>query len=249
MTKTTKFVAGAVALVGVLTLAGCRGDDSGAAELDAADRTDTGEAAVITGSGVGRVEGTPDTMTVDIGVTTRGASAAEAMQQNAAAADRVFDALRDAGVEDEDLQTNDLSVFPVFDDRSEQVIEYEVSNSVTATFHDIERSGEVIDAAAAVAGDDIRLYGVTFSIEDTSQLVAAARADAVERARSQAEQLGDAAGVEIGGVISIEELSPDVGEPVFVEAAAAEDAARASTPVNPGTQELSVQVSVRYAIA
>jgi len=214
------------------------------AAAPAGERTDS---RTINGTGTGRVRGTPDTMSVDIGVTTRGERAQPAMADNRDQASTVFEALRDAGVEESDIQTTSFSVTPVLDDDGERITGYEVSNTVTATLHDLDRAGAVIDAAAEVAGDDIRIDGVWFSIEDTSELVAVARAEAVKRARAQAEQLAAAAGLGLDDVLSIEETSAPATPPVdYAEG----DVARAApaTPINPGMQELFVDVVVTFAI-
>jgi uncharacterized protein len=210
---------------------------------------DTTDLRTIHGTGTGRVRGTPDTMTIDIGVSARSESAEEAMANARDKANQVFAALRDGGVEERDIQTTSFYVTPVFDDNGEQVTGYEVANTVTATLHDLDRAGKVIDAAARVGGDSIRIDGVWFSIEDTSDLVAAARAEAVERARAQAEQLAAAAGLELGDILSIEETSAPADPPVDYYAEDAEGRASApETPINPGTQELYVDVTVTFAI-
>jgi uncharacterized protein YggE len=87
---------------------------------------------------------------------------------------------------------------------------------------------------------------VWFSIEDTGELVKQARADAVRMAGEQAQQLADAAGVGLGVIETIEETS----SPVYPMGEAA-DSGRASSPapIEPGTQELSVSVTVVYRIA
>jgi uncharacterized protein len=87
---------------------------------------------------------------------------------------------------------------------------------------------------------------VSFSIEDTGDLVTAARAEAVKRARAQAEQLAGAAGLDLGDVLSIEEVGAEPGPPVVLEGDVADQ--RAAIPIEPGTQELTVEVIVRFAI-
>ena len=209
----------------------------------------TTDVRTINGTGTGRVRGTPDTMTIDIGVSARSESAEEAMANARDKANQVFDALRGGGVEERDIQTTSFYVTPVFDDDGEHVTGYEVANTVTATLHDLDKAGAVIDAAAKVGGNSIRIDGVWFSIEDTSDLVAAARAEAVERARAQAEQLAAAAGLELGEILSIEETSAPADPPVDYYAEGDEGRASApETPINPGTQELYVDVTVTFAI-
>ncbi len=201
----------------------------------------------VTGSATGRVVATPDTLTLTIGVQSRAGSAQEALARNSDRAGKVIEVLLGAGVDQKDLQTSELSINPVFDDGGRQVTAYEVSNLVTAKVHKIGDAGKIIDAAAGVAGDDIRFEGVRFSIDDTSKFVEAARTDAVKRARTQAEQLATAAGVELGDVQTISETSTLPGPPILAEKAAA-SAPSGAPPVQPGTQELTVQVTVVFAI-
>lgn len=82
-------------------------------------------------------------------------------------------------------------------------------------------------------------------------MVAAARTLAVKRAQDQAHQLADAAGVGLGNLDSISSTSVPVGPPPDPSSAArrAPDAAAAPTPpVNPGSQTVSVEVTLVYQI-
>ncbi len=226
------------ALVALLLLAGCAGQAASAASPSAPTRT-------ITGTATGKVSGIPDTLTMTIGVESRASSAQAALAQNADRATRVIATLKAAGVAPKDLQTSQLSLNPTFDLRG-RITGYSVSNLLTAKVRDVPNAGKVVDVAAAQAGDDIRVQGVTLSIEDTGALVSAARTDAVKRARTQAEQLAHAAGVKLGAVQKITEAHPTAPLGRFV----AQDFVRsaAPTPIEPGSQELTVDVTVVFAI-
>ena len=141
------------------------------------------------------------------------------------------------------MQTNDLSVQPVLDDQN-RVTGYEATNTVTARIRDLTKAGAIVDAAAEKAGDNIVVQGITFSIDDDSNLLAAARAKATKRARAQAEQLASGADVEVGDVQSISESSSSV--PVSYSARDAAEAA--GTPIQPGSQTLSVSATVVFTI-
>ncbi len=202
----------------------------------------------ITVTASGLVRGTPDVLDLTVGVTTRAKTAAEALSRNTSLANKVIDVLKDAGVEDDDLQTSYFSIAPFYDEDGEDLEGYSVSNLVTASLRDFEKAGEVIDAATEIAGNEIVVQGISFSFDDNTELVAKARADAVKRGRSQAEQLADAAGVELGNLLSInEDYAPygpvgelDTGRFASTEAAAA--------PIEPGSQTLDVQVTMVYEI-
>src|SRR5439155_14176514 len=193
--------------------------------------------------GTGEVRGTPDVADLTLGVSGRGPTAADVLGTIADRAQKVIDALHDAGVADDDTQTSDLSVQPVFDDDN-HVTGYEATNTVTARIRDLGKAGSIIDAAAAKAGDTIRVQGITFSIDDDSKLLAAARTKAMKRARAQAEQLASGAGVEVGDVRSISESASNI--PLTYRGEAAADAA--STPVQPGSETLSVSATVVFTI-
>ena len=200
-------------------------------------------ARTITVVGIGEVRGTPDVADLVLGVSGRGPTAADVLGTIADRAQKVIDALHDGGVTDEDIQTSGLSVQPVFDDHN-RVTGYEATNTLTARLRDLTKAGTIIDGAAAKAGDNIRVQGITFSIDDDSQLLAAARTKATKRARAQAEQLASGADVEVGDVRSISESATDT--PLAYSADAAAQAAQ--TPVQPGSETLSVSAKVVFAI-
>ncbi len=239
------------ALLLPVALAGCGASRPAAAgPLSAAQvsATSTGPPPGITARGTGRVTGAPDVMTIDIGVQTRAAHATDALAANAARAGAVISALKGHGVADADVQTSQLSLYPEYTGGGGAIIGYDVDNSVTAKLRDVSKAGATIDAAVAAAGDAGRLQGATFSIDDQSSLLARARKDAVTRARAQAQQLADAAGARLGALRTLAEgVTPAL--PVYRGNAAAGASQTAPTPVQPGTQELTVQVTGVWDLA
>jgi uncharacterized protein YggE len=243
-----------VALVGAITLAAVGLSTVGSPQAGAqarrqsSDSTGTKDPRTINVVGTGQVRGTPDVLDLTIGVSTRSKSAGEALGRNSDLTNKVVGVLKDAGVDAKDIQTSNLSISPVYDDQGENVIAYGVTNTVDVTIRDLDKAGEIVDAAAKVAGDEIVVNGLSFSFDDNSELVAQARTEAVKRAKAQAEQLAKAAGVELGDVLTITEAGVPDG-PVIAAAPREAGSADASTPIEPGSQSLSVQVSITYEIA
>ena len=227
--------------------------EPGAAGAGSADSgsTATANSGVADGSisaqAIGTISGTPDVVTIVIGVQTQSASAQTALDDNNKKAAEVIGVLKDSGVAPADLQTSQLSINPSYDEKGQQITGYQVTNMVTAKLRDISTAGAVIDAAGKTAGDAIRVQQLSFSIDDDSALRAQARADAVRRAQAQAKQMADAAGVQLGAIRSITEAP--AATPTIYPAMAGADTAAASVPLQPGSQELSVVVQVIYAIA
>jgi uncharacterized protein YggE len=149
-------------------------------------------------------------------------------------------------------------------------VESHAGSAQAALAQNSERATRVIAAlkAAGVAAADLQTtqlalnptfdqkgrpngYGVsnvvTARIEDTSRLVATARADAVHRARQQAGQLARAADVRLGPVERITERRPASPKYFAAQARIAGDVAT-SAPIEPGSQELTVDVTVVFGI-
>jgi uncharacterized protein len=235
----------AIVVVAVVSAAVVGAVGPAASTAGAATTTTSASAGTITVTGVGEVRGTPDVADLSIGVSGRGATAADALATVSDRAQKLLGVLRDAGVAAADIETSDLSIQPTTDGH-DHITGYEAGNTVSAHIRDLSKVGGVVDAATKSVGDNIRLQGVTFSIDDDSALLAAARTQATKRARAQAEQLADGAGVTVGGVRSIEETSNST--PIRFSAPAADAVGSAATPVEAGTQTLSVSAIVVFSI-
>jgi len=244
-------VARSAALVGAITLV--LGGIASAqthrqASGQASETNGNKETRTINVVGTGQVRGTPDVLDLTIGVSTRAKSAGEALSRNSDLSNKLNGVLRDAGVDEKDIQTSNLSISPIYDDNGENVIAYGVSNTVEVKIRDLDKAGKIVDAAAGVAGDEIVVNGLVFSFDDNSELVAQARTEAVKRAKSQAEQLAKAAGVELGDILTISEASAPEG-PVLEAAPRQASTSDSATPIEPGSQSLSVQVNMTFKIA
>ncbi len=236
MSTRSRTVACALAAAAAVLAAGCSSSPSPSAGQDA-------PVPGISTQATGTVTGTPDTVTVVLAVQTQAAAANAALSDNAAKASTVIDLLKDQGIAAEDIKTSNLNLHPQRGPDG-QITGYQVTNEVTATVHDISKAGPLIDAAAGAAGDAIRVQQTTFSIADDSDLRADARAEAVTQAETQAEQLAQAAGVDLGRVRSIAEAPLQSGPPQPL----AHADRTAVTPVEPGSQDVTVTVDVVYDV-
>jgi hypothetical protein len=213
----------------------------------AAGATASERGRTVRTTATGTATGVPDTATVALGVDSRGETATAALADNARKTRAVIDGMLFVGVKRRDIQTSGVNVYPNFD-REGRIDGYTVSTRMTAKADGMDKAGAVIDAGAKLAGDDIRVDAVTLSIEDTSALVSEARARAVRLARRQAGELADAAGADLGRVRSIVERVDRAAGP-FPVAADRAGALDESVPVEAGTQEIALRVTVVYELA
>jgi uncharacterized protein len=205
-----------------------------------AARGETGPTtSTVTTTGHGIVTAVPDEATVTAGVHTRASTAADALAQNAAAMNKVIAAIKAAG--GSDLQTQQVSLYPQNDENG-TITGYAADNSVTASAK-IAAAGALVDAAVGAGANTVS--GPSLSVSDRDAQYREALKKAVEDARAKAQALAGAGGFGVGPVSQVTEQS-SAPQPVFegVASAAKVDA----TPVEPGTQDITADVTVTFAI-
>src|SRR5580704_9233400 len=201
--------------------------------------------ARITVTGTGNVTGTPNQLVLAMGVQVNGSSVGSALGNASAAVRRVTAALRAGGVAAADIQTSGLSIWPNYPDNSQTPNGYSVGESLTATLNSLAAAGAQIDAAVHAGGNATTVSGISLNLTDTGALMAQARARALADATAKAAQYAKALGEPLGPVVSVND-QPDA-QPTPVYGAESAAAPKASVPISPGTQQLSVSITVVFA--
>lgn len=215
--------------------------------VPAATSTGTAKADGVTVTGTGKVTGTPDTLHIHLSVTATAQNIDEGLGSANATMRKVQKSLSGNGVEAKDLQTSNLSIQPHYTDKGAPS-GYDVSESLTATIRDLSKAGSVLTAAVDAGGNAVRVDGVSVALDDTSGLVGGARTSAMDDAKTKATQYAEAAGRTLGDVVSITEVVSNPA-PVAYDGAAFSAASAAPVPIQAGSQDVSVQVTVVYAFA
>ncbi len=207
----------------------------------------TSAAGTIVVSGTGRIAVEPDVADLRLGVTVAKPSVEAARAQAGVLMDAILSAVESAGVAHPDVRTSLLSVQPRFDyrdGRAPTLTGYEVANIVEVTVRDLATLGAVVDAALAAGATS--MDGLTFRVSDPALPEREARVAAMAEARARADVLAEAAGLTIQGVTDILEGGPPRPPGPFPKAERMAMAADVSTPVEGGTLEVAVTVTVTY---
>jgi Uncharacterized conserved protein len=122
-----------------------------------------------------------------------------------------------------------------------------VSESISAKLRNLGRAGDAIGQAVGAGGNAVRVNGISLDLEDTGALVSSARDRAYADARAKAEQYAKAAGRSLGDVMSITE-DVSTPSPIAVPYAAGDSAKSASVPIQPGSQDVDVSVTVVFTM-
>jgi uncharacterized protein len=202
----------------------------------------------ISVTGRGEVKVSPDRATIQVSVQTRATTAAAAAAENATKTQSVLAALRALGLGNDQLSTVNYNVYPEqrFDQGKEPaIIGYNVTNTVLVDVRKLNQVGPVIDAALSHGANMIT--SLQFYASNTEAARRTAIGAAIEKARADADAAARAAGGSLGGLLEINvgSYSPPPPRPVMMMARAA-GVAQADTPINPGEETLSVEVTTRW---
>jgi len=203
------------------------------------------EQPYISVSGESTTEVVPNRADINAAVVTENADVKTAQAENAKIAAKLIEALKNAGIEQQNIVTSGYNIQPNYDystDGQERLTGYKVFNEVKITVEDIGSVGSIIDAAVNNGASEVRNINF-YAVGYTEQKMAALR-QAVENARQNAEVLAGALGKEIVGVKSAGgnwyDQSP---APVLYDKMEAQ-----STPINPGKVSIRAVAEIVYFV-
>jgi hypothetical protein len=192
----------------------------------------------VTVGGHGVVTVVPSQATIDAGVTNTAATAQAALSNNSAAMTKVIAALKVVGFKE--LQTQQVSLTPLTNSKG-RVTGYQAQDTVTVTAS-IANAGKLIDAAVGAGANNVD--GPTLGVANQNLIYNTALQRAVVNARLKAKALAKAGGFHIGRVLSVSEQS----SPTPITFGATPSAAKSPTPIVAGTQQVTADVQVTFAI-
>ena len=201
-----------------------------------------GPARSITASGIGSVTTVPDRAHFSFGVQAQSRTASQALEAADSQLRRVVAAVRDAGVAQADIQTEQISLSPRTSEDGEAIVGYNAVSSVSVRVRNLDRAGPVVDAAVAAGANQV--YGPSLTRSDQAAVYRSALKAAYADARAKAQALAEAAGVTLGAMTSTVEGGGSM--PMPLAAGRAEDA---KATIEPGTQDVQASVSVTFAVS
>ncbi len=203
----------------------------------------------VTGSG--SVAGAPDVVRVHLAATASRPRLAEALAASEDAARRIREVLTRFGVTGEDAATSGLSITAeqVWDDRQgPRITGFRSEHALALVVRDVRAVGAVLGEALVAGGDDVRLNGVDFAVEDPTPLKVAARELAWNDALGKAEQLAHLAERRLGAVLDVDETGRVAGPPMPMPRVMAAAAVAKDVAAEPGRVSVDVDLTVRWAL-
>jgi len=220
---------------------------------------------LITVNGTGTASMVPDIAKITFSVTQEASTVAAAQDGATKQANDALAAVEEEGIEEKDIKTVSYNISPLYSNPrpcpmdgycvsggTPEIYAYQVSQTVQVTVRDLEKVSTLLTALGQLNVQN--LYGPEFALDDSSAAQNAARAEAIEEAKEQAEVLADQLGVRLVRIVSFSDSS---AYPMYygkgyggtmMEMSQSMDA-RASNPSVPtGENEYTAQVSITYEI-
>jgi uncharacterized protein YggE len=210
-----------------------------------------GQRESLTVIGYGQTSGPPDLAYVQLGVAVIDSVVTRAVEESNQRTEAVRQASLAQGIAESDIQTATFNIwaedrFLPFEPEVGAVeppreTVYRVENGMRLIVRDVERVGEVIQAALDAGANQVR--GVSYSIDDSTALQLEARSLAVVDAQARALQLAAELGLSLGAPIEVIEGSFGPSPIAMFEMGGG-----GGPPLIGGEIPVSVQVNITYEL-
>lgn len=216
----------------------------------------------ISVTGEGEVLAVPDTATFSVTIQETARAVETAQETATEKANEIIAYLKEAGVEEKNIQTADYSIYPQYEwvraacldgycpEGKQNLVGYQVSQTITVKVSDTDMAGDLLAGVGSRGASSVS--GLSFTIDDEDDLMAAARDEAIADARAKAEELADSLDVKLVRVVGFNE-SADYPMPyAYARGSASFDAVAQSAPVAPelptGQNKIVSNVTVIWEI-
>ena len=205
------------------------------------------ENATITVTGSASVTLKADYARISVGVSSKAATVEQAANENNAAIYAVIEALKEAGVAEEDIATSNYSVYAEYDYASfggQKLTGYNVTNQLTVIIRDMDHIGATLDKATAAGANNI--YNIEFLSTKADEAQDEATVYAVQDAMRRAKLLASAAGLNLGGIKSISDTVASYG--IVTRSYASKLDAVAGNSILPDDTSVSASVTIVFEL-
>jgi len=193
----------------------------------------------------------PDEATIRLGIVRQAPTAQTAQEQTNVVAKEILNAIVKVGVQANQIQTARLVLTPVYAPRNPEsrdaprIVSYNATNVVSVRVENLSLVGGVVDAGLKAGANQVE--GIQFGLRNDLASRGEALKRAVQEARTKAQIMADALGVNIVEVLEANEGGVSVVP--FAEAGMQRLAVAAETPVSPGQIQVQANVVIRYRIS
>ncbi len=213
--------------------------------------TTTQKAAAFSATGQSVVTTVPDKVEVSLGISLRENDIQQAQSRANGVVNQIKSNLQNLGIPKDDIKTQNYSIYPNYNYQTgtPQINGYMVDISLNVSLTDFEKLNKVVDMATQAGANQIS--GIKFKLSDAKEreVREKARAEAIEDAKQNAQQLARLAGMKLGKVINVTEEPnlPSFPGPYLAQDQVARGGSGGQpTNIVPGSTSYTYNVTVSY---
>ncbi len=220
-------------------------------------------------NGEGKITAIPDIAQFTFSVITEGDKGIAGLQkENINKINKIISFIKSNGVEDKDIKTLNYNLEPRYQrygcglyeqyqaEKSgelnpcppAEIVGYTITQTVSVKIRNFEKIGDIM--AGVVQNGANSVSQLSFAIDDPSSIQDKAREEAIGKAKARAKLIAKAGGFDVGKLLSIDENNYPV--PVYgygIGGGMEKSVALSASPqIEPGSQEITVNVILRYEI-
>jgi uncharacterized protein YggE len=199
-------------------------------------------------SGEGKEVVVPNIAEIRIGVISEGLDLTTLQKENSEKMNRIINFLKEKGIDEKDIQTENYSVSPKYDYSKPpyRIVGYSISQNLKVKVRDLSKIGEILSQAVNYGANNVS--GPNFTVDDKEVYLEKAREKAIKNAKEKAEKIAKTAGFKLGKIVSIYESSPYEPYPFMLKEMEVGSPEISQPQIEPGSQEIKVQVNITFEI-
>ncbi|MBU1177518.1 MAG: SIMPL domain-containing protein [Patescibacteria group bacterium] len=204
----------------------------------------------ITVSDTGEIYAKPDLGIAVFSVKTEKNTVAQAMTENTQKMNKIISSMKNLGVEEKDLKTTAFNIYPRYNylETGTRILAgYEITQSLQVKIRDLEKIGDIVQAATDAGSNQIG--DLSFTIDNEDAFKKQAREEAINKAKAKAKELADQLGVDLVRIVGFYESGE---QPIYYDTYSAKEAigigGGGAPQIETGENKISVSVSITYEI-
>jgi len=197
-------------------------------------------------TGEGKETVIPNVAEIKIGLITKGKDLNSIQKENSEKMNKVIDYLKKQGIKDDDIKTENYSINPEYNYKTTppSIVGYVIEQNLSVKIRDLSKIGEILNNVVKNGANQVS--GPTFTLDDPEIYLEKAREKAIIDAKQKAEKIAKTAGFKLGKIISISE-NPQPA-PISFYSMSTKVQPTFAPEIQPGSQEVKVQVTITYEI-
>jgi uncharacterized protein YggE len=163
-------------------------------------------------SAVGSASITPDGIKLSGSANTLARTSSAGLSEIAKIGESIRQVLAENNVDKKNISSANLSIYPEYSytpTGGRNLLGYRVSQGYEVVLEDGKAAGGVIDQLIAATSDKFQINSISSFVTDLEAVTKSARADAIAKAKSKAQDYAQLTGKKLGKILSINESGSD----------------------------------------